>query len=196
MEKFIYFYFEKINNKINIALNDGREYQKIENERFEGSEMYKIIQGHSQQGCFFVGHNIATSNKLFIKNNLNVVWIDTMKIMNYLDEDGELESLSLNYLHDYFDLNVRFDQLQKYDPLRHVRMIVELFHSQILMMRDENDFINHMIELTNQPMLLKDINFGKYKNEKWSKIPKTYLRWIIDQDFNDDVIYTAKYYLK
>jgi exodeoxyribonuclease X len=47
------------------------------------------------------------------------------------------------------------------------------------------------------PMLLKTCGFGKHKGEPWSKVPKNYLRWLVDnmKDRDQDTDFTARYYL-
>lgn len=52
-----------------------------------------------------------------------------------------------------------------------------------------------MIQITRSPSLLYKCVFGKNAGKLWSEVPKDYLSWIINQDFDEDVKYTAGYYL-
>lgn len=64
-----------------------------------------------------------------------------------------------------------------------------------------NNTVEELISWIEKPMLLHRVRFGKHgpQNGKegllWSSVPKDYLRWLLTQDFDRDVVYTAKYYL-
>lgn len=55
--------------------------------------------------------------------------------------------------------------------------------------------IDDLIEMTPKPILMKIVSFGKHRGEKWEDVPKRYLRWMIEQDFDDDTKFTAKHHL-
>lgn len=48
-----------------------------------------------------------------------------------------------------------------------------------------------------QPMLLKTVGFGKHKGQPWAQVPKSYLRWLLEnmKDRDQDTDHTARYYL-
>lgn len=52
-----------------------------------------------------------------------------------------------------------------------------------------------LAELTKKPVLLKKVRFGKHVGELWEDVPKSYLRWMLGQDFDEDTMHTARYYL-
>lgn len=53
-----------------------------------------------------------------------------------------------------------------------------------------------MFELTNRPVLLKKVNFGKHKGSLWKDLPQDYLRWIIEKsEMGKEEKYTATHYL-
>jgi exodeoxyribonuclease X len=52
-----------------------------------------------------------------------------------------------------------------------------------------------LIELTTQPVLQHVVRFGKHRGEKWEAVAPDYLRWILKQQFDDDVRFTAKHWL-
>lgn len=55
--------------------------------------------------------------------------------------------------------------------------------------------IQELIDMTQRPLLLKKVKFGKHRDELWADVPRSYLRWILTQDFDADTIHTAKHYL-
>lgn len=56
--------------------------------------------------------------------------------------------------------------------------------------------LDDLLTLTQKPVLLKKVGFGKHGGELWSEVPKSYLRWVTKQDFDEDVMYTANHYLE
>lgn len=53
-----------------------------------------------------------------------------------------------------------------------------------------------LIAISNKPVLLKVITFGKHKGIPWKDAPRPYLYWITSQpSFDEDVMFTAKHYL-
>lgn len=56
--------------------------------------------------------------------------------------------------------------------------------------------VNELVKMTAEPILLRKVRFGKHVNELWEEIPKSYLRWILTQDFDEDTLHTARFYLR
>lgn len=53
-----------------------------------------------------------------------------------------------------------------------------------------------LVGLTNEPVVLQTVRFGKHSGQLWSSVPHDYLRWILRQsDFDGDVVHTARHYL-
>lgn len=68
-------------------------------------------------------------------------------------------------------------------------------HLLIELMNELDWDIDKAKEISRQPSLLPVVTFGKHAKQKWSEVPKDYLRWIKSQDFDPDVKYTADYWL-
>jgi exodeoxyribonuclease X len=58
------------------------------------------------------------------------------------------------------------------------------------------DAIGKMIELTNNPILLPRMPFGKHKGVKFEKIPVDYLQWLSGTDLDEDMAFTVKYHIR
>ena len=57
--------------------------------------------------------------------------------------------------------------------------------------------LDELIHISNNPVLLTKVSFGKHKGSTWDKVDKGYLSWVVRQeDMNEDVRYTAEYYLR
>lgn len=52
-----------------------------------------------------------------------------------------------------------------------------------------------LVDLTRAPIIFQKVSFGKHYGELWSKVPKSYLQWVVRQDMSADIIATAKHYL-
>lgn len=59
-----------------------------------------------------------------------------------------------------------------------------------------DDCIQWLIHTTQQPVLLRKVRFGKHVGSLWSEVPLDYLKWIVRQDFDADVIHTAHHWLR
>lgn len=53
-----------------------------------------------------------------------------------------------------------------------------------------------LIALTQAPVVLHRVRFGKHVGQAWSEVPHDYLRWILKQNFDRDVLHTALHYLE
>lgn len=76
-----------------------------------------------------------------------------------------------------------------------------LFHHLVQKATSE-DYIAKMIDVSNNPQLLKICKLKKHEGKPWSEVPKDYLNWIVNprtphpQPFDEDILHTAKYYLE
>ena len=57
--------------------------------------------------------------------------------------------------------------------------------------------LDELVALSQEPILLKTVRFGKHKGAEWANLPADYLRWILKQpDFDSDSRNTAMHYLR
>lgn len=54
--------------------------------------------------------------------------------------------------------------------------------------------IGELIGWTERPAILPVCTFGKHKGTPWAQVPPDYLSWILRQDFDEDVVATAKHW--
>lgn len=59
-----------------------------------------------------------------------------------------------------------------------------------------DDPIPKMIQVSNNPQLLKTCRFGKHKGTLWSEVPRNYLDYILNKSsgWDEDTLFTARYY--
>ena len=68
--------------------------------------------------------------------------------------------------------------------------------SLALYLSDRAGGVEELVRLTREPVLLQRVKFGKHRGEQWSEVPRSYLRWVLRQDFDDDVLHTARHWLE
>jgi len=57
--------------------------------------------------------------------------------------------------------------------------------------------LEQLIKISNNPILLSKVSFGKHKGKLWSEVDYGYLKWASSQsDINEDVRHTANYYMR
>ena len=55
--------------------------------------------------------------------------------------------------------------------------------------------VGELVRLSTQPAVLRTCRFGKHYGVPWADVPTGYLRWVLSQDFDADVLHTARHYL-
>lgn len=73
-----------------------------------------------------------------------------------------------------------FDALMTSDLLAHMLTIKPL---------------EQLIRLTTAPVVLTTCRFGKHRGEAWADIPTDYMRWVLKQDFDEDVKHTCRHWI-
>ena len=145
-----------------------------------------------------VAHNAEYDLGMLVKEGIQVPrYICTLKLSRSLDINGEMESHKLQYLRYYYGMEI---DAQAHDAWGDVLVLEKLF---VLLWQKFNEIFftpeeiyNEMIRITLNPVLIPKIVFGKHKGLYFRDLPKDYLQWIVGQDFNKDVLYTAQYWLQ
>lgn len=56
--------------------------------------------------------------------------------------------------------------------------------------------INELWQISNNPVLLEVVSFGKHKGKRWAEVDRGYLRWVtLQNDMNEDAKFTAAHHL-
>ena len=64
--------------------------------------------------------------------------------------------------------------------------------------RVEGNAAEHLIWMTERPVLLETCHFGKHRGAPWAEVPKDYLRWMLNngvQADDRDVLHTVRHHL-
>ncbi len=177
-------------------------------EPFEGSKTHKhLLELLANPDVIFVAHNAQFDAAMLAKEGLQInKLIDTLKVSQYLDKDAKLGAYRLQYLRYALDLRVK--EAQAHDALGDVRVLKVLFerlYNKLFEDLGEHDaVIEKMIEITESPVEIKRISFGKYTGKLLKEIAEIdpgYLEWLLKQkendtenahDQNEDWIYTLR----
>lgn len=55
--------------------------------------------------------------------------------------------------------------------------------------------LEHMIKRSTQPALQVTCHIGKFHGKKWRDVDTGFLQWMLNKDFDEDALYTARYEL-
>ena len=160
--------------------------------RFEGSTMQKDLRELFDAGAILVAHNAEFDERMLKTGGITVQQrICTMKCARALDTKDELPQYKLQYIRYAWDIEIDANAHDAADDV----LVLEAIFKKLL----EHLSIEDMIKITNDPFLLRKMQFGKYKGEKFAAIAKAdkpYLQWLRRQDdISGDLLYTLNYYI-
>lgn len=165
----------------------------VENEPpFEGSDLYKHLE-KLLRDHIFVAHNALFDKAIIEAEGLSVPrFICTMRVARYLDKDAVIPEYNLQFLRYYLDLDVK-DAIA-HDATGDVKVLRALFDRLFAKMKnetgDENSAVEKMLEISQEPSLLKKFTFGKYKGEHIETVAsqdRGYLEWLYGQKITDGI---------
>ena len=168
---------------------------------FSSSDIFKTLEQYNTEKNILIAHNINFELEMLSKEGL--LWcggiVDTLRCSKHLIE--EIEQFSLQYLR--YELGLYRQEvgsssalgikLQAHSALSdafHVKMLL----SYLMEMAD----IDALMEYTTEQVLLKKFSFGKYKGRYIEEVALQdvgYLNWLLNQEIDDDLSYSIKYYL-
>ena len=120
--------------------------------------------------------------------------ICTLKLSRYLDKEGKIPQYSLQYLRYYLKLNV---DATPHTALGDILVLEALFNRIYAKFKEESegDPIEEMIQISNSPVMIARMPFGKHKGMKMGEVPLDYLEWLSGTNLDEDLAYTVRYYL-
>ena len=173
---------------------------------FENLRSCEILKKFNTPDNVIIAHNAQFDINMINKEGIN--WggkvIDTLRCAKHLLPDEESHALQyLRYsLSIYREegceeekyLRATYDTFSAHDTLFDIYILKKLFKRLYPMAGS----IQKLIELTNTPVLVKKIKFGKYKGLSMEEIyqkDKNYLNWLSKNCEDEDIIYTIKTFL-
>lgn len=170
----------------------------------------KVKADFENENTILIAHNAPFDVAMIKKENIepNLV-IDTVKIAYRLDKEGKLPSKSLQYLRYLLglddDVNVPITAHDAKGDVIILELLFErLYKKMKIDSKTEEQVLEEMIQISKEPILLANINFGKHNGRTIADVLETdrnYLEWLLEQKEASgkpdevDWIYTLKYYL-
>jgi len=159
------------------APDTGRALMRL----FEGLGANDVLSAHNAK---FEQAFIGGSNR----------WVCTYKCgMRAWPESVSHGNQALRYLLD-IDSEPDFDPALAMPPHRALpdAYVTARILRRLLQLRP----LDRLVEISGEPPLTTNINFGKHKGSRWADLPSDYLNWIIDKsDMDQDTKDQAKHWL-
>jgi DNA polymerase III epsilon subunit-like protein len=166
------------------AFKDSHDYQKL----------FDLLNDDEN---ILVAHNANFDVDMLIKEGIHPKkFICTLKLARHLDPNGVIPKYNLQYLRYFLGIKI---QATAHDALGDILVLEKLFER--LFARMNKDFSSDqvedkMIEVSNNPVLLSRMLFGKHKGQLFKDIPVDYLQWLSGKnDLDEDMRYTIDHYL-
>jgi len=173
-------------------------------EPFDGSQTKKDLQDLLNEGVL-IAHNVKFDAAMLEAENMVIPnKICTLRVARHIDSDGKIPEYNLQFLRYYLGLEIEGNA---HDAEGDVKVLKAVFDRLFSKMRKDEESdeatIQKMIQISNNPSLYKQFNFGKHKDAKIEDVVKTdrgYLEWLLksklEADDNDeDWIYTLRHFL-
>lgn len=172
---------------------------------FSDSKMKQELQDLLKENIL-VAHNALFDIEMLYKEGVKVErFIDTLKIVKYLDEENQIPEYGLQYLRYFLNFDIDAPAHEAVgDVLVLEKLFGYLFAKMLAKIGDEEEVISQMVEVSSKPLLLRVFNYGKHKGKKIEEVlayDKSYLEWMLmqklnNEQFDEDWIYTLKFHLK
>lgn len=182
----------------------------ITNDMVADKELFSESDEHSKLATMLTDHTLIAHNAPFdirVLRNEGVETmrsIDTLRIARHMIES---ESYKLQYLRYSLDLGV---EGRAHDAFGDILVLEALYYYLVDLLKVKhalnNDFevVKKMVELSNTPVLLTTIQFGKHVGktfEEIARIDHSYLDWLYsseslksEHEQNEDLLYTLAEY--
>lgn len=165
-------------------------------QKFKGSDTHKKLQiMFADPDAVIIAHNARFDVSMLNREDLHPQKsICTLKLSRYLDKEGKIPQYSLQYLRYYLKLNV---DATPHTALGDILVLEALFNRIYAKFKEESegDPIEEMIQISNSPVMIARMPFGKHKGMKMGEVPLDYLEWLSGTNLDEDLAYTVRYYL-
>ncbi|MCK9337727.1 MAG: 3'-5' exonuclease [Arcobacteraceae bacterium] len=175
--------------------------------KFIDTNFYNLLGELNHNDNYLIAHNISFDLGMLVKEGFvcNMQLIDTLRCARHLLDDFPYHRLQ--YLRYALDLyKIEEDEALKlgitikaHDAIGDVLVMKLLLVKLTQLVKEKyslsnKDTISKLVELTNTPVFVKILKFGKYKGELLENIAKKdmgYLQWLLNtSDLDEDLRYS------
>lgn len=143
----------------------------------------------------YVAHN-ASYDRSFLQRLMESVgivnrWICTYRCAMHLWPDApNYKNQTLRYY-----LNLEPEVPRDLHP--HRALYDAIVTEEILQLMLQQRRVEELIHMSQSPVLMKTVGFGKHRGKLWESVETSYLQWVVRQgDMDEDTLHTARYYLR
>lgn len=148
----------------------------------------RLMEG-MELGDVFAAHNAKFEQAFF--GGGNFAWICTLQCGRHLFPDAPGHSNQVLRYHLDVDGEEDFDLDAAMPPHRAGpdTFVTALILRRLVFAAN----VQRLIELTSEPVVLRNVTFGKHRGAKWADLPRDYLEWIaFRSDLGPDEKHTAR----
>lgn len=140
----------------------------------------------------YAAHN-APFDRGFLPQLEPALWIDTCACARHLFQD--CPSYGNQVLRYFLGIEPRHSNLGR-EGVPHSAIFDALTTAEILLIMLKTNTVEDLLKLSNQPILIKTMPFGKHKGLSFDSIPKDYLTWLRGKDdLSADLKHTIDHHL-
>jgi exodeoxyribonuclease X len=163
---------------------------------FKGSPAYETLRTLlDREEGILVAHNARFDLDMLQREGIQTDRaICTYKLTRYLDKEGSIPQYNLQYLRYYLKLDI---DAVPHSALGDILVLEGLFRRIRARFESasEADAAAQMLKISNEPVLVARMPFGKHKGQKMDQVPSDYLQWLLSTDLDEDLAYTVEYHL-
>ncbi len=175
---------------------------------FKGSETWQEFKTLSEDmSNVLIAHNAKFDIGMLRREDIEIKnYIDTLKIAQFVDRNGELPKYNLQYLRYYYDIDIEAIAHDARGDIIVLEAVFKFLAQKVSELTGETGdaLTERMMTISYEPLLIKTFMFGKHNGKQISDVAATdpnYLEWLLAQklasqtDTEEDWIYTLKFYL-
>jgi exodeoxyribonuclease X len=163
---------------------DAKLTEDFKDEEYDGTDLKGYLEYLSKE-YVWVAHNMEFDAEVLRRKGISIQkQICTFKLARNMLTDGtmDLESYSLQYLRYYLGLykSENGEHNVAHDALSDVYFLRDLFK---YIQKNSSFSLEHMIQVSKEPPIIRNINFGKHAGRSLidiSKEDRGYLEWLME----------------
>jgi exodeoxyribonuclease X len=181
---------------------DAMTVHHITNKMLAGKPTFKGSPAHVQLAKLIedaanviVGHNARFDVNMLEREGIHPPhYICTLKLARYLDPRGVIPKYNLQYLRYYLGIDI---EAQAHDAFGDI-LVLEALFKRIYAKFESNQVVDieaQMIRISQSPVLVGRMPFGKHKGMPFGEVPRDYLQWLFTTELDEDMVFTVNHYL-
>lgn len=161
---------------------------------FQGSKVHQHLSELLQdERSVVVAHNARFDVEMLRRENLQPrKGICTLKLARYLDSNGVIPKYSLQYLRYYLGLDITATAHDALGDILVLEAVFKRIYDKFMTGGRRDDRVNEMIKISNSPIRIPRMPFGKHKGQLFDEIPRDYLEWLLGTGLDEDMDYTVR----